>query len=1292
MSSLKPRFQVPSRLKNIRLRFATALFGLTISLVSQLSFAQLLDFRAVPPDLPRKFPANLVVTLDDSGSMGWGFMPAEIQGNWARSFYRSAHYNKLFYNPQNQYGPPLNSLGSVLPDASFSSAISGYFYSEPVPVVRDLNLDFSALYFHYEDGNILELDEAFSAVCVGCTSEPAYHFTYESAAIGCLGTEEEKRVNDLCYSKSVITDSSLYQLSQMGCPASTLALNSACRSLAQEKTNFANWYQYYSIRGDALKTALTHAFAPNNFSSDIRVARQAQNTFTVPHSGPSNANDNNPSLFDGNERDYFFQWFQSLPTNGGTVLRNSVFRAGEFFKLSENYKIDVNDITSPVIACRRNAHLLLTDGADNVGFTSPENFIRDDMATTLPDGLQYIPGADPIYNNSLDLESVADLAFHYWATDLLPSFQNLIEPRYFQGNGYWNPKNNPATWQHMTSTHFSFGSFGTVGTDEATYQQLLAGSLTWPATVSDQITGVDDLYHGAINGRGQFFSSNDPFKLVEVVRNLSDRLTEDNTVASRQSMRLLVGESGNVFITSFSPSSWSGDLDVYSVSDGSDYVEFATPSSCNENLLGTLCSPLWSAIDINSKGSAHMQPSVRSIFSYSNAAGLNSDPNGSGINFVWDASPGQNDALDLSQKATLDGSDGLGVQRVDYLRGDDSLEQQNGGDFRSRDFLYSPLGAVVHTSIKSVNNTASHYPIFDLQTPDDLEPQSYSQFAASISARTPMVYVGAGDGMLHGYNAGTDLAAGAGEEVFSYIPNELMDQLSLLTDPEFSQKAFVDGEIAVQDIYSDSAWSTLLVGGLRSGGQGIYVLNITNPEGGASSIVRWEFSDHNDADMGYSFGKPLIVRANNGQWVVIVANGYNSTEEDGRVGTGEAVLYILSAGTGALLKKVIVGDGNLANADGLVSPTVANDGDINNFPERLSGTDEDDFTADYIYAGSLKGKVWKFNISSTSENNWDVESLFYDAGTDHPITQPLSIGNLAVSDKSHLLGDARYVYFGTGKYNELFDIWVGDGRKIFGVVDDDQCYSVSTACVLASELVSQSVSVSQNLGTNNPQASLSKGWQLHLPYGEQLMESFFQLGSVLLFNTIKPEDELCDSSGDSYIYALDRFSGGHTAVQMLDLAPLPFSSDELLYSRIPLGGVTRGSSLYQPNGFSSEAVLIEPSVGVIPLTTSLDSDGDGLSDIIEVSLETYIDLIDTDGDGLTDYEELNWIGSPEVYSEGLEPDPLNPDTDQDGLLDGEDPSPLLAMEGETVPLLPLWAMICGLFLLAGIANRVKINH
>jgi len=78
-----------------------------------------------------------------------------------------------------------------------------------------------------------------------------------------------------------------------------------------------------------------------------------------------------------------------------------------------------------------------------------------------------------------------------------------------------------------------------------------------------------------------------------------------------------------------------------------------------------------------------------------------------------------------------------------------------------------------------------------------------------------------------------------------------------------------------------------------------------------------------------------------------------------------------------------------------------------------------------------------------------------------------------------------------------------------------------------------------------------------------------------------------------------------------------------------------------------------------------DTDGDGLEDGDEVKiLDTNPLMKDPDDDGLTDYEEVCWDGDCSEYTEGRDPGPNNPDTDGDGWNDGEDKNPLR-------PLLPV---------------------
>src|SRR5699024_10611056 len=121
------------------------------------------------------------------------------------------------------------------------------------------------------------------------------------------------------------------------------------------------------------------------------------------------------------------------------------------------------------------------------------------------------------------------------------------------------------------------------------------------------------------------------------------------------------------------------------------------------------------------------------------------------------------------------GCKALTEEQVQYLRGDPSLEFSSGGAFRSRHGKL--LGDIVHSNPVVVGEPDRlRYPRkwLDKRYPEQAMPENdapaYSSPLAATTAfaqnssRTPVVYVGANDGMLHGFDADT------GEEVLAYIP------------------------------------------------------------------------------------------------------------------------------------------------------------------------------------------------------------------------------------------------------------------------------------------------------------------------------------------------------------------------------------------------------------------------------------------------------------------------------------------------------------------------------------------
>jgi type IV pilus assembly protein PilY1 len=317
--------------------------------------------------------------------------------------------------------------------------------------------------------------------------------------------------------------------------------------------------------------------------------------------------------------------------------------------------------------------------------------------------------------------------------------------------------------------------------------------------------------------------------------------------------------------------------------------------------------------------------------------------------------------------------------RVDFIRGDDV------DDLRPRS---QKLGDIVHSS-----------PVYE----DDV------------------MYVGANDGMLHAFDPNN-----RGHELFAYIPDLVFGNLKHLTDPAYTHTYYVDLTPTVQKgrgLLGGTQMKTILVGGLAKGGKGYFALDITDPHAMTPTHVLWEFPNASTAssdrdDMGYSFGNPIVVQSydSNYPWIVIFSNGYNSKN-------GKSVLFMLDPIGGSIIKKIEAGSGT---DNGLSSP-IAIDVDSDN-------------TVDFIYAGDLKGNLWKFDLSDSNSSEWDV--AFRDSGgnavplftakSPSGTVQPITIK----PDVMHHPEKHGYIVcFGTGKFLGDSDFSDYSIQTIYGIWD-----------------------------------------------------------------------------------------------------------------------------------------------------------------------------------------------------------------------------------------------------------------
>ncbi|HNI22113.1 MAG TPA: PilC/PilY family type IV pilus protein [Plasticicumulans sp.] len=528
--------------------------------------------------------------------------------------------------------------------------------------------------------------------------------------------------------------------------------------------------------------------------------------------------------------------------------------------------------------------------------------------------------------------------------------------------------------------------------------------------------------------------------------------------------------SALLFQASYNPADWSGEVKAYG-------IDAAT---------GALSGLIWKASD-------HLPATAsRNIVTWR--------PGSGGIAFTWTN-------LDSTQKAALGNDSTL----LDWLRGDQSREGTASNQLRVRT---TRLGDVVNSDPVFAGVSDAGYG----RLPGS-EGASYAAWVTAKESLAQMVYVGANDGMLHGFDATT------GSERLAYVPNAVFGRLAGLTARSYSHVYSVDGAPAVGDVHDGSRWRTLLAGTLGAGGKAVFGLDVSDPATFGPGNVLWEFTD---ADLGEGVRQALIVRTHDSAhpWVVLFGNGYNGT-------SGNAVLYALDALSGVQLAKIVL---PVSGASGLATP-VAWDAD-------------GDLVTDAVYAGDLLGNLWKFDLSG-SAGGWRValggQPLFTARGPTG-LAQPITVQPTVGKGKD---GVVR-VFFGTGKYLEASDGQIETSpavQSFYGLVDAGSSITyISRSSVLTAQTLIAEFPAGTNgpyplrVSSDNTPADGAKGWYLDLvppngvAAGERVVERAVIRYDRIVFPTMLPLASAgCSGGGDGWLMEVLSASGGRPKTASFDL-------------------------------------------------------------------------------------------------------------------------------------------------------------
>ncbi|WP_226865040.1 PilC/PilY family type IV pilus protein [Microbulbifer taiwanensis] len=611
---------------------------------------------------------------------------------------------------------------------------------------------------------------------------------------------------------------------------------------------------------------------------------------------------------------------------------------------------------------------------------------------------------------------------------------------------------------------------------------------------------------GALGGGG-LYEAQDASDLTGVFNRISNSVHEIVGSSSALAFNSSSLDAGSVvFKAKFNSSNWSGELSALELDDSGEISS----------------APAWEASVLLDSGN----PDNRVMLTYrEGTGGVAFTSLGVGLSESLSAH-----AQDLSVN-TSSGSpvvDSRATERLEYLRGDRSKEGTASDTYRKRD---SRLGDIVNSSPVYVGAPSNSWPD---RVPFPTGADSYSKFKAQKSGRTPVVYIGANDGFLHGFNARTS-SSDAGRELIAYLPSAVLstDQeygLHALSSQEYNHKYYVDGTPTVSDVYINGSWKTVLVGGLGGGGKGFFALDVTEPESfretNASNLVLWEFNSTKDRNMGYSYSRPQIAMMSNGEWAAIFGNGFNSE-------TGDAGIFIVyldgDGGAGKSYTYLSTGTADSEVRNGMSTPAIV---DINN-----------DGVVDRIYAGDLKGNLWLFDVSTVG--SWNVASD--PLGAPVPLVsvgeaEPITAAPLVLRNTANPTGSAPnlLVTFGTGQYLTAADTETNTAGGFYAVSDNGY-YGLKKNNLEARSITASDVP--QALGTAATQRTLigdeidwssEYGWYIQLNQGsyptgdvagERVVNRAILLRDVLFFNTLIPSAEACSAGGHGWLMSVDVRTG-----------------------------------------------------------------------------------------------------------------------------------------------------------------------
>lgn len=1054
-------------------------------------------------------PPNILMILDDSGSMSGEWMTADKNGTVDKGSLsddvtdRSYVNNTLFYDPGKTYLPWRTSslnLNDRLGVANFKSVSNSA--TDPTASTIDLTSSSNEGKTYFYVPNVA--NPGTSKI-----NYDKYRITSSSSGTSYNGGIVQKQTSTSLLSGDLPkinsgSWSTCYSITLSGSSQVTITVSGSSRAdLYVYSSNDCSDGLYDKSSGSGNPKSLT--ITPNSGATKVYFNVQADggaiNNNSVAYTAiglkwVDGTPSGNTSALQQTELQNFANWFQFHRT------RNKMAKAGAseaFGRLSKNYRVGFDTIwnrggsganvdgSAPSYPIPVGTSGGLFDGTNRATFYSRLQAAGASSNTPLKGALQRAaryfstdtPWNDSNGNPLTCRQNYAILTTDgYWNSDsgyisvggadnvstwaYRDSYSDTLADVAYK---YWStdlktgtswPDNvltsaaDPANWQHMVTFGVSIGLQGTLDPNNPPPSPWTVN----PTSGGESAKRIDDLWHAALNGHGKFVVASDSDKfasaLSAALSAIDSRSASGSNIASSSTK---TDSSTLTFVAGFTSGAWLGDL-------------IASPF--NAGLTGVSTTPDWILSKTFGTGGVNANFKSRTVLTYKGGTRALFKVNAGG------GMVGQSDfGVRTGQADEVNAADNIA-----YLLGDQSLELgQAGGTLRKRAY---PIGDIVDSSPAYV-------------------------------ADTKTVYIGANDGMLHAINADSS-SASRGKVLFSYVPKGIdFAAMANLSSTSYDHRYFVDGQMDVISQANQGNNKNILVGALGRGGRGVFALDVTTPASMGTGDALWDNTiDGSDIttepNMGYVLGPVRIRKGNGGKTFAFVPNGIDSPN-------GSATLFVYELGT----------------TGGIVSTTKLTANTGSNGLMALGMADlNGDSTVDVVYGGDLKGNVWRWDFSDAGGAvPTSALKLFQatdTAGNAQPITGGLGVGR----DKNGTI----FVGFGTGSFissNDVPGVATQRTQSLYGIKDEGA--TIAGRANLQSRTIPFTGTVSgapvRGFETYAALATGKKGWYLDLATPERVTSAPTVYGSAMFLSSVIPAtgSDCQGATGSGFLNAINIFTG-----------------------------------------------------------------------------------------------------------------------------------------------------------------------